>query len=427
MPPPHQATLRRTGFWIWLTIGYTALLVYATLFPLSGWRSPPAPPWALVLYAERPTSYTDALTNALVYIPFGFAFMWGLASWYRAAKGVFLVTLAGSLLSLGLESLQAYMPGRVPSGIDVVLNTASAAIGAMVAAISQKELWLGRQLLSFRQRHLRPGALTDLGLAVLALWALSQLSPLIPSLDIGNLRQGLKPLWYTANGLADFKLADFSGYAFSVLGLCLIADSIIDRRYYRLKFISIFFIVVLALKVPIVGRQLSLEALGGMAAAVFAYAMVQRLPRRALLSMAATGILAAVLISGLGAGTGDSSTIRPLNWVPFRPNLANPLTGLLDILGGVWPFVALAYIALLLRPGRLAAVAGAIGVFALIFFIEWKQQYIPGRHADITDVIVALVGWTMPWLHRRFFLRPTNNRPSRLRGDFSDLPRQEEP
>ncbi len=402
MLPETQSSSDRTSLWLWLTLGYATLLVYATLFPLSGWRPPTAPLWVLLLDTRQATSYADVVTNGLVYIPFGFAFFRAMPPACRGAQGFLIVSSTGALMSLGLESLQAYMPGRVPSWTDIVLNTASAAIGASLAVLSQRHFWLGRRLLSFRQRHLCPDVVTNLGIAALALWALSQLSPLIPSLDYNNLRQGLKPIWYTANGLLSFDIADFSVYAFSAMALSIVADSTIEKRFYRLKFVSMFFIAVLLLKVPIVGRQLSLEAVVGVAVALGAYMVMQRLSGRLLLSVATLGILGTVLISGLSAGTDDPGAIRPMSWVPFQTNLSNPLTGLLDILGGVWPFVALAYIAIHSRPGRLTAIAGAVGIFALVFFIEWKQQYIPGRYPDLTDALVALLGWSAPWAHRPF-------------------------
>jgi hypothetical protein len=34
--------------------------------------------------------------------------------------------------------------------------------------------------------------------------------------------------------------------------------------------------------------------------------------------------------------------------------------------------------------------------------LEWIQQAIPGRTPDITDVLIAITGWTLPLLFINF-------------------------
>jgi hypothetical protein len=47
---------------------------------------------------------------------------------------------------------------------------------------------------------------------------------------------------------------------------------------------------------------------------------------------------------------------------------------------------------------RTAWLGGGLAIAALTFALEWMQQSIPGRFADITDVLLAAAGWTLPWL-----------------------------
>jgi len=54
----------------------------------------------------------------------------------------------------------------------------------------------------------------------------------------------------------------------------------------------------------------------------------------------------------------------------------------------------------MVTPQRLAAPAmtiGAVLVTAAVFALEWRQQWLPGRYGDITQVLLCLAGWIIPW------------------------------
>ncbi len=90
---------------------------------------------------------------------------------------------------------------------------------------------------------------------------------------------------------------------------------------------------------------------------------------------------------------------QPINWVPLAKHRLN-LFDFIDLLGGLWPFVALAYLFTAVRGPRRSATAALLGgaaVAAVVLAIEWAQQRIPGRTADVTDVLVATLGWFASW------------------------------
>ena len=94
------------------------------------------------------------------------------------------------------------------------------------------------------------------------------------------------------------------------------------------------------------------------------------------------------------------------NWIPFRMHITHTLIGLGDILTGLWPFVSLCYIAMRTMRNRSnwVGIVGGFIVFLVLFTLEWRQQYVPGRYADITDAILAWLAWVTAW----YFPRPTN-------------------
>jgi VanZ family protein len=76
----------------------------------------------------------DAILNAAAFVPVG----WLLARAGRAlgapaSTGVAVAAALCGLLSLGVETLQFFLPFRYSSLVDVLTNTSGAALGAAVA------------------------------------------------------------------------------------------------------------------------------------------------------------------------------------------------------------------------------------------------------------------------------------------------------
>lgn len=382
-----------------LLLIYILLLLYGSLYPFNDWRIPLQSPWLIMLPDGGHDPYSDMLTNLLVYMPFGFLMMRTAATRRALAGPVIAITLVGAAFSLGVEYLQAFNPARVSSLGDVALNTTGTLFGALGARLLRADARIGRYLLDWRAEFAIPGALATVGLLAIGLWTLSQLTPFVPSIDVSTLRSGLKPLWYTLSGRVPFNRSQAMVYALSVGGLALLARSVLHRRYRSTVLFGVFVSAVLILKIFIVSRQISLEAIVGTGVGLVVAAVLRHCTGGARLWSTALLILGAVVVDELRFGTGDMYTA--FNWVPFRYQLVHDLIGIADLLDDIWPFVALAYLALLSRPARAApvAVAGAAGLAALMFALEWHQQSLPGRYGDITDVITPVLAWLVPWLH----------------------------
>lgn len=397
---PRPESVQTSRFILFLAVIYAALLVYGTLFPLSGWRAPSLSPWELMLgRGLRSISKPDLLTNLLIYAPLGYLAFLGLRHRLGTPGALTTAAAVGFFLSFGLEYLQAYLPGRVPSALDLLLNGVGALAGAALCALLRPQRPLGRLWQGWRTRTLNSGYVSDLGLLTLLLWALSQLTPLVPSLDVGTLRHGLKPLWFTLTAQQSLQPMQLASYAFMVVGLGMVARSLIRPSSGR-QFLF-FVAAVLLLKVPVIGRQLSAEALAG---AVLGGIVLSLSPRGRPRRDAVLGSLALIggLISiELMAIPGVEATPPLFNWVPFRGHLSNDLIGIVDILAGLWPFLALAYLVMTINrhPSRVQLIGGSVVLFAIVFALEWRQQFIPGRLGDITDAVIAASAWLLPWFH----------------------------
>ncbi len=384
-------------------LAYGALLVYGTLFPWQGWQPPTASIWRLLFSRPERISFADMVTNILVYLPLGLLCAWRVAARHGASVALLAAVLVGGSLSLTLELIQAYLPHRVCSLFDLVLNIGGTFGGALLAVIISHDSRVGRRLWQARAALFVNGGAANLGLVVLGLWILAQLSPLVPSLDVGNLRNGVKLIWHTLTGARPLLIAQVAVYALSIAAISLLFHELLrlrtSRSFWTLGFVS----TVLLLKVPIVSRQLSPEALCGLAIGAAILVLVRLLQLRHRGRLICLLVLAAVVVEARRVGVETGAATRAFNWVPFRGHLSNNLTGIIDILGNLWPYVALSYVAISrLRPGRVAvALAGGAAIFLLVACLEWFQQSLPGRYPDITDAVLAFCAWVAPWITYR--------------------------
>ena len=395
-PPPRVH--RETGRWGLAALVYTALIVYGSLYPFTGWTTEGVSLFAyLTPQWSSHWSRSDVVTNVLAYMPLGLL----LARW-RSGRGspagaAFVATLLGALLSFAMESTQQFLPARIASLGDLLANTLGAAVGAAMARAMHGESTPWVLLMQWRDRWFKPGRLVDLGLISIGLWTLSQLTPLVPSLDVGNLRHGLAAMWQTLQHPARFNLTQWATYALYITGLALLAVTLGSSRGPVLGGFFVFVACVLLSKIVIVSRQLSLEAtLGALAALVLA------LPFRALRERALAWASASFIVGGfvLAELASPGGLAYPFNWVPFAGHLENPLIGIASILEDLWPAAACAYLVRLAtrRPRwRITAWGGALAVSLLTLSLEWHQQYVPGRYGDITVVLLAAGAWLLFW------------------------------
>jgi len=170
-----SARLRR-----YLTVGYTVLIVYASLSPFTGWWNQGLE-FSAVLAAPlwQTSSPFDAIVNLLAYIPLGLLLALALRERVGAAWSVMLATLGGTMLSTTMEYAQMYLPVRTSSNFDVLTNSSGTLVGALLALSIASSTWFAL-LAHWRQSLIRPGNTLDFGLALIALWMFAQINPSLP-------------------------------------------------------------------------------------------------------------------------------------------------------------------------------------------------------------------------------------------------------
>lgn len=391
----------RQGMGDWVPVlAYGLLLVYGTLFHLEpvAWDTPvdfhQLFDWEA---ARKNLSMSDILVNLLVYLPWGYLFCRALLR-SHIPLALILTFVAGTALSFSLEYCQLYLPSRVASGSDIFLNALGTFLGSLGAGAFHHPA-MGAWMRAWRRRFFIAGGVADLGIVVLGVWALSELTPLVPSLDIGNLKHGVKPLYLALSDPARIQWGKLVGYGLNLVALGLILQRVLRPTVPRWKFFLLLFAGVLTLKIPVVGRQLGLEACVGLllAALILPFLWRSRDGQWPLV-IGMICVVTGKVLEGLSVGDGASLTTYALNWVPFAGQ-TNGVIGLIDILFAIWPWLALGFFAvswLGVASGGMRWF-GALLVFALAFYLEWRQQWIPGRYPDATDAYLAVAAWLFAW------------------------------
>ena len=169
--PRHASTFARVGL-----LMYTFLIVYASWYPFSGWRSIGLPFWA---FLQQPLPYYwtgfDVVTNIIGYMPLGMLAVFALYPPVRGVRAALLAILCGALLSGTMEAAQTFLPSRVSSKLDFLTNIAGTGIGAIAGALLSRTFLEQSRLLQLRKRWIFEDV--GHGLIVIGLWPLAQIYP----------------------------------------------------------------------------------------------------------------------------------------------------------------------------------------------------------------------------------------------------------
>lgn len=169
-----------------LALVYALLVVYASLYPFTGWRWPAGASWSELLWLRWPPWHSrfDDVANFLGYGPLGALLALG---WVRSGVPPALGSMAAlclpGLLSYVMECTQQFIPVRVPSGRDWALNAAGAGTGVLLALGIAGLGWVDRWRL-WRLRWFEPQA--SPALVLLLLWPVALLFPAPLPLGLGQ-------------------------------------------------------------------------------------------------------------------------------------------------------------------------------------------------------------------------------------------------
>jgi VanZ family protein len=248
-----------------LTLAFTGLVIYASLYPFTGWFWPAGQPLAALLVPPWPRYHIgfDDWSNFVGYMPLG-ALVYASAlrrGRTPVAAGVVACVLP-SMLSWVMEFTQHFLPGRYPSLMDWTLNSLGAAAGLNLA-IAVHTAGAGVRWSTLRERRFVPHS--GATIALLVLWPVGFLYPRNVPFGLGVTWERLQEaaydllndhplapwfewLWASlgANTGTMSKAAEGFAVALGLLGPCLVAFSVARPGWWRAAIVPLAVVVGLA-------------------------------------------------------------------------------------------------------------------------------------------------------------------------------------
>lgn len=364
------------------------LILYGTLFPFSIVDTAHAGdilPRFLASFGRLP-GRGDALSNVVLFLPFGFFGMRALLPHSPRVVRLVLVCLLGGSLSLLIECTQTFIAGRDTSVYDLLLNTLGSFAGACAGWVDWNRR-LGNGLAQAsgndRQTALFP-------LLMLGAWLGLRLFPYVPTLDFQHVKDAVKPLLTGTVAFAD---------VFRYFVLCLVVGRLAQALLTptrALLAMPLLVLGVIAAKPFLMTRELNLaEIIGTVAAIIVWLAFLARQPYR-------TGVLAALLALAIvvqGLTPFSFSIGQSFSFVPFKGFEGGSMgANLQAFLEKIFLYGSLIW---LLVEAKVRVRFATLMTAVLLTVIELLQTNLAGRVAEITEPLLALIlGWVLYTLER---------------------------
>jgi VanZ family protein len=359
-----------------------ALIVYGSLYPwqFDWWRSSENP--VDVLLRSWPGHIDrwllrDVAINVLLYVPLGLSAFLVVARCHSRGLAVFVALLLGVGLSTCIELAQVYVPGRVSSLLDITTNSIGTAVGVLVALMFRPQI----EALTGRRQH----KLVTAAALLLACWGTCQLFPFFPALSRTRLRNALAAL---ASG-PPLSGAEVWANAAEWFAAGLALQAVLGRvRWWWLAGA----LALVGMRPLIATRTVTLDEVAGLA---FALLLWISIPGRWKLRVGVWSMAAALVLREL-APFHFSEAARPFSWIPFQPTLdSERQTAVVILARKAFDYGVIVW---LLRKCGVRYLRAGLAVAAALFGFEWAQVYLPGRTAEITDSVLAILMAAALWV-----------------------------
>jgi VanZ family protein len=357
-----------------------ALIVYGSLYPwdFHSAQLTASPLWVLIhSWPTRIDRFLvrDIAVNVLLYLPVGVFGFLALRQTARTAFAVTVTVLIALVLSSTIEMTQLFDDTRDCNAFDVVCNVGGTVLGVALGSLYQQ--WLKGAVARAERAKL-----LHLSGAVLIFytWLAYQTFPLFPVLSRMRLAEKFHDLF------TEMSVSSLETFTYFVewLVVAQLLEAVLGAERTRRVFPLL--LLVLPARLLIAGRTVTWSELVGAALAyICSYFLSGYQWRTALVA----GLIVSLLILRGLAPYHWSTVSNPFSWIPFSGFLAaDQELGLLTFLQKCFWYGSAVW--LLRAPGwRLARAAVAVAM--LLGVIEVIQIHLPGRVAEITDPLLALM------------------------------------
>ena len=320
----------------YLALSYAALIIYASLHPLTGWRDPGISPFYF-LDAAWPRYWTgfDLAINALAYLPLGFL----LALTLRRLPGRWIPAVAAL----------CWVPYSV---FALACNTLGTGIGALLS------IWHGRRFfirIALLQRHLlTPFPHSDFGLVLIGLWLLTQLSPETILFGAGDMRHMLEITPAVPYAAHSFFALETGIIVCNTIAIGLTVRALLADRSSPYLAVAVFFVVALSIRTLAAAvlvnplnafAWLTPGATLGLSVGGVILSLIMLMPASIRIALAGLALMAGTVLVNVTPPNPYSAAAL----VTWRQGHFLNFNGLTRLTASFWPFLALPYLTLLGR------------------------------------------------------------------------------
>ncbi len=349
---PHDFRSRGYRVAAMAALAYSLVIIYASLHPFTGWRTDL--PFGAFLFAPWPRwiSLEDVGFNFAAYLPLGFLLALALCARLHPRNAVLLALISCVALSLVLESAQQYLPVRIASTVDLLVNACGGMVGALIAPLFAPGHRLGESLALLRHRWFIGGPRGDAVLVLAGLWLLTQLHAAPINMGNGDLRASLELIAQFAYTPESYRYAEAGIVLLNITALGLLLGSVarnIGSEYWRALALFIAGACVLKtlaawliLRTPTPWNWLTPGFFMGLAAAIALLLVLVRLPPRGR-GFAALLLLIAALVL-VNSTPENPYRSLPVHLLPGRVGHFLSFTNMSRALSDLWPFLTLLFL-----------------------------------------------------------------------------------
>lgn len=356
------------------------IIIYGSLYPFNFvWVDFSSIAWLdWGLNIQQRTTNGDILSNFLTFLPLGYLAYASFESRDISLTKVVAILVVAFVFAYLLQIAQFYLPSRVPTVGDALVNWLGTLSGILLAISVQS--WLKRN----PQVALQWPQQVSVPLLMVGCWLLYQFFPFALEFTGQSLQHSVAPLWQSIR----FTMHD---YVFlSVMWYCFLLFATSNQWFQiNLKNASILIAIIFGLKIIIAHNQIDLSNFVAALTAIILFVQIKS-PNwnKPLMTMIVVGISVNELFPLI-----VKLNTHTVNWIPFSFNLSGSMWVNTQVfLEKIFAYGCLIFCAKQVLLRFSSAIFFSMGIVALI---EISQIWISFGVGDITDILmIAIIGYT---------------------------------
>lgn len=383
----------------WLLLLTAMGITYGSLYPFNFAPTPVSLERILTILLS---DWQDALrlpnifANIVLFVPYGLFGIFAFPS-LTARKRWLTILSSAAILAFGIQIIQVWFSGRVPTAVDGVINMSGAIIGMGLA-------WFPPIRTILSGFNTRKRDVYAVPLLLLLSWLAYRWFPFVPSLDVFVLKQGLKPLlldpeWRPLNFIHNLT----AWLLFATLW-----------RHCRFRDTLLWVVIPGSLCVQffIADNAILLHnVLAAFIAPPLWFALYRTLKRpEAPITLL---LIATLLLMGLSPF--ETAPPSSFKWIPFAGFLTgNMMINTASLLEKLFLYGSLVWLILSMSRNKCAALLVPLMITG---GIEVAQVWLAGRGAEITDPVLCLMLWWLILTEQKATAVPTRSTPAQIQAE----------